>query len=92
MPRTSTHPALPDSAEAPGQSASAGRCGGPAAGQQWAFNHFRTEYNQEYPGHFLVKKITTGGTFRFQHRLLFPAHSLTDHHIGPEETDDGIAG
>ena len=28
---------------------------------------------QEYPGHFLVKKITTGGTFRFQHRLLFIA-------------------
>ena len=43
-----------------------------------------------YPGHFLVKKITTGGTFRFQHRLLFLAHSLTAHHIGLEETDDGI--
>ncbi len=45
---------------------------------------------QEYPGHFLVKKITTGGTFRFQHRLLFIAQSLTNHHIGLEETDDGI--
>lgn len=45
---------------------------------------------QEYPGHFLVKKITTGGTFRFQHRLLFLANSLTHHHIGLEETDDGI--
>lgn len=45
---------------------------------------------QEYPGHFLVKKITTAGTFRFQSRLLFIAHSLTDHHIGLEETDDGI--
>ena len=45
---------------------------------------------QEYPGHFLVKKITTGGTFRFQHRLLFIANSLTHHHIGLEETDDGI--
>jgi putative transposase len=45
---------------------------------------------QDYPGHFLVKKITTGGTFRFQHRLLFLAHSLTTHHIGLEETDDGI--
>jgi len=22
----------------------------------------------EYPGHFLVKKVTTGGTFRFQHK------------------------
>jgi hypothetical protein len=45
---------------------------------------------QEYPGHFLVKKITTGGTFRFQHRLLFIANSLTHHHIGLEETADGI--
>ena len=45
---------------------------------------------QEYPGHFLVKKITTGGTFRFQHRLLFLANSLTHHHIGLEETADGI--
>jgi transposase InsO family protein len=45
---------------------------------------------QEYPGHFLVKKITTGGTFRFQTRLIFIAQSLTNHHIGMEETDDGI--
>jgi len=45
---------------------------------------------QQYPGHFLVKKITTGGTFRFQHRLLFIANALTGHHIGLEETDDGI--
>jgi transposase InsO family protein len=45
---------------------------------------------QVYPGHFLVKKITTGGTFRFQHRLLFIASSLTHHHIGLDETDDGI--
>jgi putative transposase len=45
---------------------------------------------QEYPGHFLVKKITTGGTFRFQHRLLFISNSLTGHHIGLEEVDDGV--
>jgi hypothetical protein len=45
---------------------------------------------QGYPGHFLVKKIRTGGIFRFQHRLLFIAHSLTHHHIGLEQTDDGI--
>ena len=35
-------------------------------------------------------KHTTGGTFRFRHRLLFIANSLTNHHIGLEETDDGI--
>jgi putative transposase len=45
---------------------------------------------QEYPGHFLVKKVTTAGTFRFHDRLLFIAHALTHHHLGLEETDDGV--
>jgi putative transposase len=45
---------------------------------------------QEYPGHFVVKKITTGGTFRFQGRLLFLANSLSNLLVGLEETDDGI--
>jgi transposase InsO family protein len=45
---------------------------------------------QEYAGHYIVKKITTGGTFRFHNRLLFIANALTHHHIGLEETDDGI--
>jgi hypothetical protein len=44
----------------------------------------------EYPSHFLVKKVTTGGTFRFQHKLLYIANSLVDQHIGLEETDDGV--
>ena len=44
----------------------------------------------EYPAHFLVKKITTGGTFRFQHKLLYLANAMVDQHIGLEETDDGI--
>ena len=44
----------------------------------------------EYPGHFLVKKITTGGTFKFKHRLLFISNALTDHHIGLEECNPGI--
>lgn len=44
----------------------------------------------EYPGHFLVKKVTTGGTFRFQHKLLYIANALVDQHIGLEETDDGV--
>ncbi len=44
----------------------------------------------EYPGHFLVKKVTTGGTFRFQRKLLYIANSLVDQPIGLEETDDGI--
>ena len=44
----------------------------------------------EYPRHYLVKKITTGGTFRFQHKLLYLANAMVDQHIGVEETDDGI--
>jgi putative transposase len=44
----------------------------------------------EYPAHFLVKKITTGGTFRFQQRLLYLANAMVDQQIGLEETDDGI--
>jgi transposase InsO family protein len=43
-----------------------------------------------YPGHFLVKKITTGGTFRFKDRLLFIANALIDHHIGLEECNTGV--
>ena len=44
----------------------------------------------EYPLHFLVKKITTAGTFRFGPKLLYLANALVDQHIGLEETDDGI--
>jgi len=44
----------------------------------------------EYPGHFLVKRVTNAGTFRFKDRLLFIAHALQQHPIGLEETDDGI--
>jgi hypothetical protein len=44
----------------------------------------------EYPGHFLVKRITSAGTFRFKHRLLFPSHALEPHPIGLEEVDDGV--
>lgn len=44
----------------------------------------------EYPGHFLVKKITTGGTFRFKRRLLFIANALTGHPIGLEECNTGV--
>lgn len=45
---------------------------------------------QEYPGHFLVKRITNAGTFRFQHRLLFIANALKQHRVGLEDVDDGI--
>jgi putative transposase len=44
----------------------------------------------EYPGHYLVKRITNAGTFRFKKRLLFIANALKQHTIGLEEVADGI--
>ena len=44
----------------------------------------------EYPGHFIVKRVTNAGTFRLKHKLLFIANALKQHHIGLDETDDGI--
>jgi putative transposase len=44
----------------------------------------------EYPGQFLVKRVTDAGTFRFQQRLLYIANALVNQHIGLEETDDGV--
>jgi hypothetical protein len=37
-----------------------------------------------------VKKVTTGGTFRFQRELLYLANAMVDQPIGLEETDDRI--
>ena len=39
----------------------------------------------EYPGHFTVKQITTGGTFRFGHRVLSLANALTGELVGLDE-------
>jgi hypothetical protein len=44
----------------------------------------------EYPGHFIVKMVTNAGTIRFKRKVLFIANALKQHHIGLEETDDGI--
>jgi transposase InsO family protein len=44
----------------------------------------------EYPPHYVVKKITTGGTFRFHYKLLYIANSLVNQYIGLEEVDDGL--
>jgi hypothetical protein len=45
----------------------------------------------EYPAHFVVKKVTTAGTFRFgTSKLLYLANAMADQHIGLEETDDGV--
>jgi hypothetical protein len=44
----------------------------------------------EYLGHFVVKRITNAGTFRLKDKLLFIANALKQHHIGLDETGDGI--
>jgi transposase InsO family protein len=44
----------------------------------------------EYPGHFLVKRVTNAGTIRFKKRLVFIANSLKQLPIGLEEVADGI--
>lgn len=43
----------------------------------------------EYPGHFIVKRVTNAGTFRLKHKLLFIANALKQQYIGLEEIDDG---
>jgi hypothetical protein len=44
----------------------------------------------EYPGHFIVKRVTNAGTLRLRHRLLFIANALKQHYLGLEETDNGV--
>jgi transposase InsO family protein len=44
----------------------------------------------EYPSHFLVKRVTSAGTIRFKHKLLFLANALQTHAVGLDETSDGI--
>ena len=44
----------------------------------------------EYPGHFLVKRVTNAGTIRLKKRLLFISNALQQHPVGLEEIDDGI--
>ena len=42
------------------------------------------------PGHFTVKQITTGGTFRFGNRVLCPANALTGELAGLDEVCDRV--
>jgi transposase InsO family protein len=44
----------------------------------------------DYPGHFVVKRITEAGMFRFHDRLIFLSRALDDQHVGLEEVDDGL--
>jgi len=44
----------------------------------------------EYPGHYTVRLITTGGTVRFANRVLYLANALTGELVGMDEVDDGV--
>ena len=44
----------------------------------------------EYPAHFVIKKVTSGGTIRLGPKLVFLANSLPGEIIGLEEVADGI--
>ena len=44
----------------------------------------------EYPGHFLVKRVTRAGTIRFTCKRRFLANALKEHQVGLEESDDGV--
>jgi len=44
----------------------------------------------EYPGHFLLRRVSHCGTFHFQGRLHFLSKTLNSHYIGLEEIDTGI--
>jgi putative transposase len=44
----------------------------------------------DYPGHFIVKRVTNAGTFRFKKRVLFIANALIHYPVGLEEIADGI--
>ena len=44
----------------------------------------------EYPGHYQIKRVPRAGTIRFKHKLLFLVNALKEHHVGLEESEDGI--
>lgn len=44
----------------------------------------------EYPAHFLIKRVTSGGTIRLKNKLVFLANPLTSHLVGLEEINDGL--
>jgi putative transposase len=43
-----------------------------------------------YPGHYLVRRVSNAGTFRFQSRQLFISDTLLQEDIALEESADGI--
>ncbi len=44
----------------------------------------------EYPAHYAIRRVSTGGTFRMAAGLWFLSNALQGEYIGLEEIDDGI--
>jgi len=44
----------------------------------------------DYPGHFVVRRVSNAGTFRLNKAQRFLSAALAQHHIGFEEIDDGL--
>ena len=44
----------------------------------------------EYPGHYLVRRVSGSGTIRISNNQFFVSNTLRSEYVGAEEVDDGI--
>ena len=44
----------------------------------------------EYPSHYLVRRVSRGGTIRVFHNQIFVSNTLQEDYVGLEEVDDGV--
>jgi len=44
----------------------------------------------DYPGHYLVRRVSGAGTIRVLRRQIFVSNTLQEDHVGLEEVDDGV--
>ena len=44
----------------------------------------------DYPGHFLVRRVSRGGTIRLFHNQVSVSNTLQEDYVGLEEVDDGV--
>lgn len=44
----------------------------------------------EYPGHYLVRRVSGSGTIRISNNQFFVSNTLRGDYVGAEEVDDGI--
>ena len=44
----------------------------------------------DYPGHYLVRRVSRSGTIRVFHNQIFVSNTLHEDYVGLEEVDDGV--